>query len=53
MEGVTISSSLKCLSNDQLLRAYDKAVENKLDELFIRLLSEEIEKRGLIEKTMS
>jgi len=38
------------LSNDLLLRAYEKAVQLELEEDFLRMLHEELIKRGMLEK---
>ncbi|WP_428911663.1 sporulation histidine kinase inhibitor Sda [Niallia sp. Krafla_26] len=35
------------VSNEKLVEAYDKAVEQKLDKDFILLLRKEIERRGI------
>lgn len=38
---------MKYLNDDELLQAYETAVQLKLDEEFIRLLVEEMTKRGM------
>lgn len=40
-------TSLLQLSDNQLMEAYHKANEKKLEEAFIQLLREELERRGI------
>lgn len=38
---------MKALSNDLLYESYIKALENKMEKSFIKLLEEELKRRGM------